>query len=272
MLHARERGRLFLVEFMFSIDERERRKSKIGFLPHRKSKYETRLTSREALARWRQTSGSLRTREWLLFFLCDAEHEKYGIEGGQDGAIEAALSWLFVQDRSTLNFFLSFFRPSLPSLFFSRSLIPLTSKKTKNSLELVPRASVLSAHARERSLGLGDGDIEAYKAFVVECAFFGYWFFLFFFHPPPPLSLFLPLSSPFLSFLSFSLLILQTWPRSRDTPRGPSANAWCPRPPSSPAGTFIGGAFRACPPCRWRSRASSWPRKSRSRTSRRGTF
>lgn len=80
--------------------------------------------------------------------------------------------------------------------FFPSFLFPLSKKtKTKNSLELVPRTAVLSAHAHERALGLGDGDVEAYKAFVVECALF---FIRFFF----PLSNF-PLFSFALSFLTF---------------------------------------------------------------------
>ena len=88
--------------------------------------------------------------------------------------LKAALS-----DRTTLTSSLSFDLLLFPP-FFSLSTLSLSSKKIKNhSLELVPRAAVLSAHARERALGLGDGDIEAYKAFIVECAFFfSFVFFL----------------------------------------------------------------------------------------------
>lgn len=50
---------------------------------------------------------------------------------------------------------------------------PFSSKQTqkqKNSAELIPRSAVLDAHAEERAAGLGDGDIDDYKALVVECA------------------------------------------------------------------------------------------------------
>jgi len=175
-------------------------------------------------------------------------------------------------DRRSISFFLSF--DLLFPHFFSLALFSLSLPKKQKTASSSSRARASSRRTRGSALsGSATGTSRPTRPLSSSVRFLVIGFFSSSFAPPPPsLSLFSPLSSPFLSFLSFSLLILQTWPRSRDTPRGPSANAWCPRPPSSPAGTFIGGAFRACPPCRWRSRASSWPRKSRSRTSRRGTF